>query len=145
MLGNFQLAGLNEKTDRNPSLSVVNLKHGLKPAQPERKALMTPGSLHANHLRGDQGVDALHYTERTGTASNRRPRSYLVRCGRGPVLPLLQRKIAIRGSSVSLVLAVAMGGLLHALHQLCPCPIRGPELGHCSVGSDQHNAHGVGY
>src|SRR5260221_9859479 len=29
-----------------------------------------PGFVHADRKRGDQGMDALHYTERTGTASN---------------------------------------------------------------------------
>src|SRR5208282_5006820 len=44
----------------------------LKPAQRTRKALTTPASLsRRNRKRGSQGVDALYYTERTGTASNK--------------------------------------------------------------------------
>src|SRR5258708_12173879 len=34
-----------------------------------------PGFLHADRKRGDQGMDALHYTERTGTASNAKSRA----------------------------------------------------------------------
>src|ERR1700674_5652883 len=65
----LQLAGLNE-TDRNPSLLVVVLKHA-----PETGAASPQGAYDArlsvtpNRKRGDQGVDALHYTERTRTAS----------------------------------------------------------------------------
>src|SRR6202521_5069079 len=68
--GSFQLAGLNE-TDRNPSLLVVVLKHA-----PETGAASPQGGYDAwlsfapNRKRGDQGVDALHYTERAGIASN---------------------------------------------------------------------------
>ena len=62
--GSFQLAGLNE-TDRNPSLLVVVLKHA-----PETGAASPQGAYDArlsftpNRKRGDQGVDALDYTER---------------------------------------------------------------------------------
>src|SRR5258708_761732 len=34
-----------------------------------------PGFLHADRKQGDQGMDALHYTERTGTASNAKSRA----------------------------------------------------------------------
>src|SRR6202521_5457946 len=54
----------------------------LKPAQRARKARTTPGVLHMNRKRGDQGMDDLHYTERTGTASNG------LRCSGSPFLSI---------------------------------------------------------
>jgi hypothetical protein len=86
--GSFQLAGLNE-ADRNPSLQSSDLKHrreiqtqntDLKhgPETGPANAQGTCGarlSSRRNRKRGSQGVDALYYTERTGTPSNKPCRS----------------------------------------------------------------------
>jgi len=72
------------KTDRNPSLSLVRSETrpetqtwtGAQSARRWRARL----SWRRNRKRGDQGVDALHYTERTGTASNRSGRCWSVGC-----------------------------------------------------------------
>ena len=74
MLEKFQLAGLNAKLIATRAYQSLNLRR--ETSAVSAQTLTMPGSLHANASRGDQGVDALHYTERTGTASNDLPLSY---------------------------------------------------------------------
>jgi len=67
MAGSLQLAGLNETIATRAYQS-----SDLKPKTGAANALAhdTRLSSRATCKRGDQGVDALHYTERTRTASN---------------------------------------------------------------------------
>src|SRR5664279_2380581 len=89
----------------------------LKPAQRARKARTTPGPLHAETASVVIRVWTLCII-RSVPEQRQTVVAALIwfDAAQHLRLPLPQQEISIRGSSVSLVLAVGMDGLLHALH-----------------------------